>query len=306
MSKIKVERTIKINAPAEVVYPALNDFHKWQAWSPWLLMEPEANVKVAEDNKSYEWDGDRLGSGNMHLKTERENKYIDFDLNFIKPWKSSNTASFSLRPIEGGTEVTWTMDSSLPFFLFWMKNMMKAFIGSDYDRGLLMLKAYVEEGEIHSKLEFNGKSKFESCHWIGIQTSCAMETMPTRMQRDFGEVFEYSDSKDVATNHWFTIYKKWDLVKGKVDYIACRAVTEIPDDLPERFTSGSIPETMVEKITHVGAYKHLGNAWSTGQAMMRNKEFKPNKNIFPFEVYVSDPKETPEKEIITEINFPMK
>ena len=33
-------------------------------------------------------------------------------------------------------ELTWTMDSSLPFFLFWMKKSMEGFIGMDYDPGL--------------------------------------------------------------------------------------------------------------------------------------------------------------------------
>lgn len=307
MPKITVERSIKINAPAEVVYPALIDFHKWVKWSPWLLMEPEAKVKIADDNKSYEWEGDRLGSGNMHRKTERENEFIDFDLNFIKPWKSSNTTSMKLNAAEGGTEVVWTMNSSLPFFMFWMKKMMKAFIGSDYERGLDMLKAYVEEGEIHSKLEFNGRSKFNPCQWVGINTACSFETIAAQMEADYGLIKAYADEKkDIVAGPPFTIYRKWDLVKNKVDYIACIPVSEIPADLPERFTTGGIPEITVQKIKHIGAYKHLGNAWSTGYAMMRNKEFKHNKKVYPFEVYLNDPKTTPEKDLITEVHFPVK
>jgi len=30
---------------------------------------------------------------------------------------------------KGKTEVTWTTDSSLPFFLFWMKKSMEGFVG---------------------------------------------------------------------------------------------------------------------------------------------------------------------------------
>ncbi len=307
MPKITVERSIIINAPAEVVYPALNDFHKWVEWSPWLLMEPEAKVTIAEDNRSYKWEGDRLGSGNMSVKDENENEYIEFNLNFIKPWKSANITSFKLNSTDEGTEVIWTMNSNLPFFLFWMKKMMKAFIGSDYDRGLNMLKAYVEEGEIHSRLEFEGKSKFEACQWIGINTSCSFETIGTQMEADYAMIHAYAEEKkDVANGSPFTIYRKWDLVRGQVDYIACIPVAEIPSNLPDNFTTGGIPEIMVEKIKHIGSYKHLGNAWSTGQAMIRNKEFKHHKKLFPFEVYHNDPRTTPEKDLITEIHFPLK
>ena len=42
---------------------------------------------------------------------------------------------FYLKSNENSTEVNWTMDSSLPFFMFWMKNQMVEFIGMDYDRG---------------------------------------------------------------------------------------------------------------------------------------------------------------------------
>ncbi len=307
MPKISVQRSIKINAPAEVVYPAINDFKKWVVWSPWLLMEPEAKVTFSDDGKSYSWEGDRLGTGNMHRKTEKENEYIDFDLNFIKPWKSANKTSMQLKSVEGGTEVIWTMDSSLPFFLFFMKKMMTAFIGADYERGLDMLKAYVEEGEIHSKLEFEGKSAFEGCKWVGVETSCSMDDMATQMESDYGKVHAFADAnKDLIGGAPFTIYKKWDLIKNRVGYIASIPVTEVPDNMDSALSTGEIPATNVEKIKHIGAYKHLGNAWSTAYAMMRNKEFKSNKKIYPFEIYLNDPKATPEKELMTVVHFPIK
>ena len=270
-------------------------------------MEPEAKVTVAEDGKSYEWEGDRLGSGNMYRKTEKKNEFLDFDLNFIKPWKSSNTTNFKLIAVDGGTEVTWAMHSSLPFFMFWMKKMMQAFVGSDYERGLSMLKAYVEEGEIHSKLEFSGESKFDGCKWVGIQSTCSIREMGKQMEADFGKIHAFSkDHVDSIAGSPFTIYRKWDLVKDKVDYIACIPVKEIPEGLTAEFQSGTIGERNVHKIRHVGAYKHIGNAWSTAQAMIRNKEFKPDKKAYPFEIYQNDPASTPEKDLITELHFPLK
>lgn len=307
MPKIEVQRSIKINAPSEVVFPALNNFHKWIEWSPWLLMEPDAKVKVADDEQSYEWEGDRLGSGNMRFKTIKENEFIDFDLNFIKPWKSSNTTSFHLNSVEGGTEVTWTMNSSLPFFMFWMKKMMMAFIGSDYERGLSMLKAYVEEGEVHSKLEFLGESNFSSTKWVGINSGCSLEDMPVKMESDFSKLHSFTEeNKDLIGGSPFTSYHKWDLVRKQVNYTACIPVKSLPASLPSGFSTGTIPDVKVNKLKHIGAYKHLGNAWSTVQAMIRNKEFKPNKKLSPFEVYHNDPKTTPENELITEIHFPLK
>ena len=31
----RIERSAKMNAPANVVFDQVNDFHNWEAWSPW-------------------------------------------------------------------------------------------------------------------------------------------------------------------------------------------------------------------------------------------------------------------------------
>lgn len=36
----KVERSATIDAPADVVYGLVADFHGWAAWSPWDAMDP--------------------------------------------------------------------------------------------------------------------------------------------------------------------------------------------------------------------------------------------------------------------------
>ncbi|WP_420319149.1 SRPBCC family protein [Ekhidna sp.] len=307
MPRLQVERSIKINAPIQVVYPAINDFNKWVKWSPWLIMDPDAKVTIAEDGRSYEWEGKRVGAGKMKIRQEREDEYIHFDLHFLKPWKSISSTSMHLKSIDEGTEVTWTMDSSLPFFMFWMKKMMSAYIEADYERGLDMLKSFVEQGEIHSKLEFEGSSDFIGCNWIGIKTDCSLEVVGTSMEADYGMLKAYSEENDGLVNGpFFTIYHRWDIVRQGVSYVAAMPVNSIPNDLPQNFTSGTIAKTETYKLKHVGAYKHLGNAWSTLYAMHRNKELKPRKGLMPFEVYQNDPQSTPEKDLITEIHFPVK
>jgi len=46
------------------------------------------------------------------------------------------------------TKVTWTMNGCVPIFLFFMIGMMKAWIGMDYERGLMMLKELAEKGKV--------------------------------------------------------------------------------------------------------------------------------------------------------------
>ena len=64
------------------------------------------------------------------------------DLTFLKPCKSQAKVAFYLKEEGASTQVRWTMDSVLPFFLFWMKKSMEAYISQDYGRGLRLLKDF--------------------------------------------------------------------------------------------------------------------------------------------------------------------
>ena len=303
---MNIERSITVNAPIEKVFETISDYHHWSAWSPWLIMEPEVKVTVQPDGKYYEWEGNRTGSGNMTITSETENTSVNMDLLFLKPWKSKAKVGFKLTSDGDSTTVSWDMQSSLPFFMFWMKKMMEQFIGMDYERGLRLLKDYVQDGETHSKLQFTGKESFGGTKYIGLKTTCTKETMAKKMQEDMPKLFEFSQANDVQiSGPAFTQYHKWDMVKNNIQYTAGIPVKEIPQNLPEGFYAGEIPATTVHTLEHVGPYAHLGNAWTTMYTMQRNKEFKLNKKIHPFETYHNSPMDTAENELMTKVHFPV-
>jgi effector-binding domain-containing protein len=307
MPKTHISRTITINKPVNEIYNYLNDFNNWQAWSPWIIQEPETKVTVSEDAKYYEWEGNRTGVGNMTITSAKENESIDVDLLFLKPWKSKAKVRFEFKSAGEGTEVTWLMDSSLPLLMFWMKKMMEAFVGMDYERGLLMLKDYMEDGKVHSKLDFKGASNFDGCNYIGIRTACTKAQMPEKMKADFGKLHQYfEENKDNIAGQPFTIYHKWDMVKDQIEYTSGFPVKEVPGTLSSGMMSGNIPKTPIHTVGHTGPYQHLGNAWTTMYGMQRSKTFKQNKKIDPFEIYLNNPMEVDEKELMTEVNFATK
>lgn len=307
MPKIGVTRSILIDAPIEKVFKVLNDFSTWTAWSPWLIMDPEAKVTVADGNKSYTWEGPRSGSGEMRIEKEVENTSVSIDLQFLKPWKSKAKTFFYLKTIGNQTEVEWVMDSALPFFMFWMKQMMQTYIGMDYDRGLRLLKDYVEDGKVHSKLNFTGKETLSEQEYIGIYTSCSMDEMGKKMSEDLPRIMEFMNSSGIEIGGApFTQYSKWDIKNGRVEYTSGIPVKSAPANLPEGFSAGKIPATPVYTLEHVGPYQHLGNAWTTLYSMQRSKEIPVNKAIHPFETYVNNPNEVDATELVTRVHFPLK
>ncbi|MEM9326428.1 MAG: SRPBCC family protein [Bacteroidota bacterium] len=305
MPKMHIEKSIKVAAPVDKIFKSLTDFNEWQRWSPWLIQEPEAKVTVAEDGQSYEWLGNRIGSGNMKITGTEANKKIDYDLNFLKPWKSYAKVWFEMKEEGDEVNVTWFMDSSLPIFMFWMKKMMEGFVGMDYDRGLRMFKDLMEKGEVDTDLDIKGETSTSGTKYVGVTTTTSMEEMGPQMAQDLTALGAWTGEHAEISGPPFTVYHKWDVVKQRVTYTSAIPVKEIPSDLGT-FEAGDLPDMKTFVISHKGAYKHLGNAWSTGMNMQQNKTFKGSKKQHPFEVYVNDPADTAEKELVTEVHFPLR
>lgn len=309
MPKTHVERTIVIKASVSEVFNQLNDFHSWIKWSPWLITEPDANVNVREDGKYYEWSGKVVGSGNMSVLSEVNDEKIDYDLTFLTPFKSKAKVGFHLvsTPVDGETKVSWTMDSKLPFFLFFMKKRMEIMIGMDFDRGLKMLKEQVEEGKIKSRVDVKGSTEFPGSKYIGIRTSTDIPNMATAHKSDFEKLMGFVRENNIELSGIpYTMYQKWDPMKGLVEYTAVAPVKVIPGDLPSGFIQSESKGFKGYSIMHTGAYHHLGNAWSAAYSRQYGKVFKADKKNYPVELYYNSPIDTPQEELITEIIMPVK
>ncbi len=303
MPKIHVTRSILIKAPLDKVYAAVADLDQWAAWSPWLIMEPEATVIVGANKESYSWKGERVGEGYMSITEKDKNRFVGYDLTFLKPFSSKAKVGMALNPIEEGVEVSWSMDSHLKFYLFFLKKMMLTFIGMDYERGLKLLKDYVEDGQVHSQLDFVGRSEYPGCEYVGIQRQCTITDMPEAMGKDFQTLMPWAKQNGMNLLDGFCIYEKFDPMKDECHYVAAVKYTEKPANLPDGFILGSQPASLIYTLKHTGPYDHLGNAWATMYSMIRAKEIKAVKKYPPFETYGNTPMDTEPNDLITFINF---
>jgi effector-binding domain-containing protein/uncharacterized protein YndB with AHSA1/START domain len=302
MPKITVRKTIRIAAPPESVFAAIIDYRRWTAWSPWLIAEPGCTVTYDADGKGYSWEGKIIGSGRMETTAQQPNRSVDSDLTFLKPWKSHAKVRFELVPhADGSTEVVWSMDSSLPFFMFFLKSMMEGFIGMDYDRGLKMMKDHVETGHVPSKLEFTGVEDFSGFSFIGVKTQCAIPEIGPQMEKDLTKLANWLKVAGAApAGPPFAQYHLWSPMKNTVQYtigFPMAAPTAATGD----FISGSIPACKVYVVRHTGPYRHLGNAWASGMMHGRAKAFRQARTPHSFEIYENDPATTPEDQLRTKV-----
>lgn len=69
--------------------------------------------------------------------------------------------------------------------------MMEAYVGMDYERGLNLLKDYVEKGAVQSKLEFKGESTFPGTKYIGAKTTCSTDEINKAMMENFEKITDW-------------------------------------------------------------------------------------------------------------------
>src|SRR6201996_4296598 len=149
-----VRRSAVMRAPAETIFPLIDDFHQWTKWSPWEKRDPamKRDYSGAESGKGaiYAWDGNKnVGSGRMEILDASSPSKITIKLDFLKPFEAHNTAEFTFVPDRdaGATNVIWVMRGPSSF----MSKVMQVFmdfdkmIGRDFETGLANLKTLAEK-----------------------------------------------------------------------------------------------------------------------------------------------------------------
>ena len=150
----RVQRAASIKAPAEKIFPLINDFHQWGGWSPWEYKDPamKRTYSGAASGKGavYAWDGNKnVGSGRMEILDASSPSKIVIKLDFFKPFEGHNTAEFTIQPERDAatTNITWVMHGPAPFMSKVMQVVMNLdkMIGKDFEAGLANLKELTEK-----------------------------------------------------------------------------------------------------------------------------------------------------------------
>ncbi len=148
----RVQRSIRINAQAEKIFTHLNDFHLWEAWSPWEKIDPACKRTYGSPDHgvgaSYGWEGNKeIGQGRMQIVESIPSSKLLLDIEFIKPFAAKNKIEFTLVADGDSTTVTQAMFGASPYIaklmcLFFNQDKM---IGDKYEEGLASLKAIAEK-----------------------------------------------------------------------------------------------------------------------------------------------------------------
>ncbi len=178
-----IERSAAMAATPDAVFAQVNDFHKWDAWSPWLKIDPNAKSTFegpsSGEGAIFRWAGnEEVGEGSMTILGSKPHESIHIQLEFKKPFEDVAATDFTFQPVGDKTEVTWSMDGKNNFMskVICLFLNMDEMIGSKYEEGLANLKAIVESPPAESAGEGTAASPAEKL----AEEPAAVDAAPPR------------------------------------------------------------------------------------------------------------------------------
>lgn len=311
MPSWNVARSIEIAAPVSKVYELISDFNTWTSWSPWLVADPAARVQVSDVpnrvGSKYHWKGDIVGEGELEHLSLEPNVRILTDLRFISPMKSVCKTGFDLQDQGERTLLTWKIDGSLPWFLFWLKPSIINMIGDDYQRGLLMIRELAEHGKISSQIESLGTETFASIRIAGIEAKTSLfefgqsvDDLRIRLDQ------EYREEGLPLEGLLVSVLKRTTSGPQGIEYLLGRA---IPDSLVlpnhSKLIEWRYAACKAYHVKHVGSHEHLPNALAVAERLAKHQRLKLDQR-FKFGIYTTNTPETHADGLQTDLYLPLR
>jgi uncharacterized protein YndB with AHSA1/START domain len=148
--EVNLQRQTVINAPPEKVFSLVSEYKRFNEWSPWAELDPNAVYTFEGPDTgvgakmSWASNDPDVGAGSQTITESVPNSRVGVDLDFGAMGKSQ--AYWDLKPEGTGTLATWGFKMRLESMMDrWFGLLMERFIGPDYDKGLAKLKALAEK-----------------------------------------------------------------------------------------------------------------------------------------------------------------
>lgn len=150
-STFRIERSATVAATPVALFPRLNDLHQVHEWAPWKEKDPKCSYEftgpAAGVGASQSWSGNSdVGAGKQTIVESRPNELVRMKLEFLKPFEAVCEATYSLKPADNQTVVTWTMTGENNFVgkVFCLFMNQDKMVGGEFEKGLANLKRLAE------------------------------------------------------------------------------------------------------------------------------------------------------------------
>ncbi len=153
----RIERSLLIHASPEKLFPLINDFQRWETWSPCdttgAAMKRSFSGATHGKHAICQWQGiGRTGAGRMEIIVSQPYRRVIIQIDLVKPRPALHFTEFTFDLVGHDTTVTWAVFGSTPYphKLLGLFINMDRLLGAEFEKGLLNLKHSIENKEAHS------------------------------------------------------------------------------------------------------------------------------------------------------------
>ena len=147
----KISREISIIAPADKIFPHINNPKLGDVWMPWRESDPKVQIAYAGPEfglgaKSTWTSEGSMGTGYAEIVESIDNQIVKTNLAYTKPMTMNQTAVLELKPMDQTTQVVWSVEgkNNFLFRLIGLFIDVDEIVGKDFEKGLSNLKKITE------------------------------------------------------------------------------------------------------------------------------------------------------------------
>lgn len=150
-----ISREIAIQAPAEKIFPYLNNQRLAERWGPWLEQDPEAKMNYSGPDEGVgaqaSWDSKgQLGTGSATIVKSEANQLVGIQLEYTRPMHMTQYSEYIVKSGGEQTIVEWRVTGKNNFIgrLMCLFMNMDKMVGGMFEKGLANLKQVVESTQV--------------------------------------------------------------------------------------------------------------------------------------------------------------
>ncbi len=313
------ERSVLIDRPPSMVFPMVNGYRRFNDWSPWAELDSAAVYTRSGPDQGVgarlEWKGNnQMGEGSQEILRSVANEQVETALQF-GPMQGAR-GGFVLAAEGEGTRLTWTFDAELPLTvdrnLVWnlvgrlMGPWLGESVGKDYERGLRNLKTLLEalprvdltglEAEV-------GAVSARPTYFISTKAALDTASSNKALIEALAEIAAFATLNALKQEG-----PPRAVINGHsdADWSFDATIPFDRNDAPAggHLRAGSTHEGTVALFKHVGSHAKLGTTHQRAHAWLAVHGWTEIGRRS--EIYVTDPMNTPEAELLTILEVPVE
>ncbi len=305
LKRVDVKRSATIDAPANVIFPNVNDMAKWQEWGSWYKQDPNMKLTYTENTAGLgaksTWESEKLGNGSQEIIEVVPNELIKTKMQF-DDWEGNSFADIIFDKIgDKQTKVTWTLagDRDIPFLQRGIMKLMgfEGMIEKDYDTGLANLKALSEKIFASMPVTYNGYEvktiNFPAKTFVGVRKTIGVDAIETFYQENLPKIFgKVTKAEGEANGQPCGFFYDYNETTQLTDMAAVIPVKQ-KVDIGKEFSTIEIPAQKALLINYYGDYHGTGKAHEAMEAYIKANNLKGKMPAI--EEYVTDPTTEPDQ-----------